>query len=286
MKRPSGRDLVELRDDVAAAWTGTDPFDRAWSLAGDVVRQVADRSTMRTVIGGRAFYVKRHGGAGWREILKNIVSFKRPVVDASNEYIAIRELSAAGLHTLTVAGYGITGWNPATRRSFLITEELAGTESLEQVCLRWIELPPEPRVKRILIDRVAEIAARMHGAGFVHQDFYICHLLLAGHGQDLASRSLEAPIYVVDLHRAVRFQRIPVRALVKDLGSLYFSALEIGLTRRDVFRFLASYLDQPLRLVLRRQAALLALCERRAAALHDKARRRKILPRQLAGIDV
>lgn len=277
--------MVELREDIAAAWTGTDPFDRVWSLAGNVVRQVADRSTMRTVIGGHAFYVKRHGGAGWKEILKNIVSLKRPVVDASNEYIAIRELSAAGLHTLTVAGYGTAGRNPAARRSFLITEELNGTESLEQVCLRWIESPPEPGVKRNLIDRVGEIAARMHGAGFVHQDFYICHLLLAGLGDDLARRSLEAPIYIVDLHRAERYQQIPVRALVKDLGALRFSAMEIGLTRRDVLRFLVSYFDQPLRRTLREQAALLALCERRATALYDKAKRKKILPRQLAGID-
>ncbi len=286
MEKSSIHQQLDLSEDLAKAWQGTDALVVAFELQGTVVRRVAERSTIRTQIDGRTYYVKRHGGVGWTEILKNLLSMKRPVVDASNEYIAIREFAAAGLHTLTVAGYGCQGLNPATRRSFLVTEELTGTQSLEQVCLRWIEFPPSPAVKRALIERVASLASRMHATGFVHQDFYICHMLLAGDDQEMCSRSVSAPIYIVDLHRAQRYKHIPLRALVKDLGGLYFSALQISLTRRDVLRFLQTYFELPLRVVLSEQARLLVMCERRATRLHKKARRKHILPRQLAGIDL
>jgi heptose I phosphotransferase len=276
---------IELRDDIARAWAGRDPFDVALHLDGTAVREVAERSTIRAVIDGRVYYVKRHFGVGWREIFKNLVTLKRPVIDAGNEYKAILDLSAGGLHTLTVAGFGCNGLNPATRRSFLITDELTGTQTLEQVCLRWLESPPSLRTRLQLIERVGEVARRMHALGYVHQDFYLCHLLLAGSSQPMDTRAREAPIFVMDLHRAVFHSRIPFRARVKDLGGLFFSAFEIGLRRRDVLRFLQVYFDAPLRSVLTDHAGLLAACERRARSLYDKARRKRILPRQLAGIE-
>jgi heptose I phosphotransferase len=36
--------------------------------------------------------------------------------------------------------------------------------------------------------------------------------------------------------------QVPTRWLVKDLASLYFSAVDIGLTKRDIVRFLRHYL--------------------------------------------
>jgi len=282
---PTTKSGIELRDDIARAWAGQDPFSAALNLEGIAVREVAERSTIRAVIGGRVYYVKRHYGVGWTEILKNLLVLKRPVVDASNEFEAISDLAAAGLHTLDVAGFGVRGRNPATRKSFLITSELTGIQSLEQVCLRWKESPPSAVAKRRLIERVAALAAAMHSAGYVHQDFYICHLLLARSEDTLETRSLSAPIYIVDLHRTQRYQSIPRRALVKDLGSLHFSAMDIGLSRCDLLRFLAVYFDAPLREVLYRHGPLLAECDRRAKSLYAKARRKHILPRQLAGIE-
>ena len=47
----------------------------------------------------------------------------------------------------------------------------------------------------------------------------------------------------------------------KDLAALYFSALDIGLTRRDKLRFLRSYFQQPLRQTLQEEGRLLAWLE-------------------------
>ena len=64
----------------------------------------------------------------------------------------------------------------------------------------------------------------------------------------------------------------PRRWRDKDLAALYFSALDIGLTRRDKLRFLKSYFaaagnERPLRQILREEAALLLWLQRKADRL-------------------
>jgi heptose I phosphotransferase len=125
-----------------------------------------------------------------------------------------------------------------------VTEELAPTVSLEDYSLDWASHPP-PSLKRALIARVAETARRMHAAGVNHRDFYICHFLLHLDPPPTAER---LRLSLIDLHRAqVRPPEHARRWRDKDLAALYFSALDIGLTRRDLLRFLAAYFARPLR---------------------------------------
>jgi heptose I phosphotransferase len=271
-----------LREDLRQ-WCGDrDPFQLILGLEGEAVREVAERSTIRATLGNQVFYIKRHYGVGWMEILKNLVTGKTPVLDAGNEFAAARRLHEAGLGTLPLAGFGVRGRNPARRESFLISDELRPIVSLEQYCLRWPELPPSIDVKRGLIKRVATIARGVHGLGINHQDFYICHFLLDTQVALTADNVDVVPIYLVDLHRAGIRSKMPVRWLVKDLAGLYYSTFDIGLTRRDVLRFLRVYFDLPLREVMGTHKALLDRCEHRAHRLYAKAKRKGILPRQLA----
>ncbi|MCP5178819.1 MAG: lipopolysaccharide core heptose(I) kinase RfaP [Pseudomonadales bacterium] len=276
---------IYLREELRAAWGDRDCFDMVWSLNGEMVRSVANRATFRTQIGGRGYYVKRHEGVGWVEIFKNLITGKSPVLDASNEFRAANRLRAAGIDSLVIAGFGVRGRNPARRHSFIVSDEIAPVTNLEEVTLRWLESPPSAAVRRGLIGRVARIARTMHGLGMYHQDFYLCHLLMDARQPLSESMVGSVPIAVIDLHRAVIRRGPAQRLLVKDLGALHYSAREIGLTRRDVLRFLRDYFELPLREALTRYGPLLAACERRAAQLYAKARRKKILPRQLAGID-
>jgi heptose I phosphotransferase len=91
------------------------------------------------------------------------------------------------------------------------------------------------------------------GGGVNHRDFYICHFLL-----HLPTRTLtSAKLSMIDLHRAQVREQTPRRWRDKDLAALYFSALDIGLTRRDILRFLKTYFAAPLRDVLRDESVLL-----------------------------
>lgn len=256
-----------LDEPFRARWAGQDPFVAVEALQGQVYRELEARRTLRTEVAGRGYFVKIHRGVGWGEILKNLLSLRLPVLGAGNEWRAIKRLEALDVDTMHTVAYGVRGSNPATQHSFIITEELAPTISLEDFCRDWPELPPSPRFKRALIARVASMARRMHQGGVNHRDFYICHFLLHLDPEPAVD---DFRLSLIDLHRAQLRMATPRRWRDKDLASLYFSALDIGLTQRDFLRFLRRYFDRPLRDILREEAGLLEHLNREAARLQKR----------------
>ena len=251
----------------ASLWSGLDPFVAVEALKGEVFRELEARRTLRIEVAGQGYFVKIHRGVGWKEILKNLLSLRLPVLGAGNEWRAIRRLAELGVDSMHGIAFGQRGSNPATQHSFIVTDELAPTISLEDFCRTWRETPPTPRLKRALITRVAEMARWMHAGGVNHRDFYICHFLL--HLDPAPSRDA-FKLSLIDLHRAQVRTQTPHRWRDKDLSSLYFSALNIGLTRRDCLRFLRIYFAQSLRQILRNEARLLVHLDREARRLHER----------------
>lgn len=265
-----------LDDTLKRAWRDRDVFDYLENLQGEVYRAREGRRTFRFRSGDRHYFCKLHTGIGWREVIKNFSQGKMPVFGASNEWLAINRLQQLGIDTLHAVAFGKRGWNPARQKSFLVTEELTGTISLEDVADGWQDSPPAPGDKRRLIEVVARIARTMHGAGMNHRDFYLCHLLMAQSEADEGSSAVRVEIpddlrlYLVDLHRAQMRAKVPTRWRVKDLAGIYFSALDAGLTRNDRLRFLRSYFDAPLREVLRDHDRLLRRVAQRALRLYQR----------------
>jgi heptose I phosphotransferase len=257
-----------LSEPFESLWAGLDPFVAVEQLRGQVYRELEARRTLRTEVAGRGYFVKIHRGVGWGEILKNWLTAKAPVLGAGQEWAAIRRLTEAGVPTMTGVAFGERG-GAATQYSFIITEELAPTISLEDFCRDWPSQPPAPRLKRALIAEVARMTGRMHRAGVNHRDCYICHFLLHTDSEVTADA---LRLSLIDLHRAQVRARTPLRWRNKDLAGLYFSALDIGLTRRDKLRFLKVYFAElygasSLRQTLRDEADVLAWLERKAERL-------------------
>lgn len=246
---------VFLEEPFRSLWRGQDPFAAVDALEGEVFRELERRRTLRTEVAGRGYFVKIHRGIGCGEILKNLVSLRLPVFGAQNEWQAIRRLGEIGVDTMRPVALGLRGGNPLRQHSFIITEELAPTISLEDYCLGWSKHPPDLPLKRALIACVARMAGRMHAGGVNHRDFYICHFLLH---LDPPPTAEHLRLSLIDLHRAQVREKTPRRWRDKDLAALYFSILEINLTRRDLLRFLCTYFARPLRLLLREEAPLLA----------------------------
>ena len=172
--------------------------------------------------------------------------------------------------TVTAVAYAERGGNPAAHHSFIVTEELAPTTDLEQLSLNWAQQPPEPRLKWALIKEVANMVGSMHRAGVNHRDCYICHFLLH---TDKPVTADDFRLSVIDLHRAQVRRTLPLRWRNKDLAALYFSVLDIGLSRRDKLRFLRDYFQQPLRQTLSNERSLLGWLERKADALYARKQR-------------
>lgn len=259
-----------LAEPFASLWAGKDIFDCAEALEGEVYRELEGRRTLRTEVNGKGYFIKIHRGVGWLEITKNLLNLRLPILGASNEYIAIQRLQAANIDTMTACAYAKRGCNPAKQHSFIITEELAPTISLEDYCMRWPNEPPEPKLKRALITRVAKMVAAMHKAGINHRDCYICHFLLH---TDTKVTAEHFKLSVIDLHRAQSRNKTPQRWRDKDLAGLYYSALDIGLTNRDKLLFLKVYFDAPLRDILIREAKLIAWINNKANKMHQRQQR-------------
>ena len=82
---PIVSDTLFVRDDLAAAWRGADPFEHLARVDGEVFRDVEARRTFRFEAGGRSYFAKVHSGVGWREILKNLLVLRLPVVDGGTK---------------------------------------------------------------------------------------------------------------------------------------------------------------------------------------------------------
>ncbi len=222
-------------------WHNQDPFQAIEQLQGEIYRSLEARKTLRFEIEGQSFFIKIHRGIGWLEIIDNLLRLRLPVLGAKNEYDAIHALEHLKIDTMTIAAYGQKGWNPAQQQSFIITEDLINTISLEDYCLFWKTQKPEFNFKYRLIEKVAYISRTLHNNGINHRDYYICHFLMdISMGRDKLTAD-NIKLSLIDLHRAQIRKHTPLRWRVKDIGSLYYSAMDIGLTRRDFFRFMKWY---------------------------------------------
>jgi heptose I phosphotransferase len=226
--------MIWVRPDLGALFAGLD-FDGFLALGQRTVKHSADRSRRTAAFerGGRRFYVKTHSGVGWGEIAKNWLQGKRPIVDARTEVRALERCAALGIPAPALAAWGVAGANPAARRSFVVSEELAGAERLS-ACLR-PGVALSFNFRRALAERLGALVGRLHAAGLAHQDLYLDHVFLRADGRG------GFELYLLDLHRTLPSSARRLRWRVKDLSALFGSALALGATRADAARFLRAY---------------------------------------------
>lgn len=256
-----------LNEQFQHYWQGKDPYRVLAALDGKVFRQLAARKTFQFELDGRSYFAKVHHGIGWKEIFKNLVQLRLPIISARNEWAAIQKLQALGVATMTAVAYGERGWNPATRESFIVTEALLDTVSLEEYCLHWRDQPPATRLKRALLEKLANISRSLHRNGICHRDYYLCHFLLH------LEQGAPAPglrLSLIDLHRALIQRKLHRRWIVKDLAGLYYSAMHIGLTRTDLMRFMRCYEQRDLRTILDDNLKFWNAVNNRANAMYRK----------------
>ncbi|KAF3984675.1 MAG: lipopolysaccharide core heptose(I) kinase RfaP [Methylococcales symbiont of Hymedesmia sp. n. MRB-2018] len=239
-------------------------FEEIMQIDGDVYRNVNGRKTLLFYIDNKGFFIKQHFGIGWWEILKNLSQLKLPVLGAKDEYLAIQKLKSLDIDTMQIVGFSQRGINPAKLQSFLITEELDNTISLEDYCGKWVNKKPAYKDKLFLINKIATMVKKLHENGINHRDLYICHFLMKKNSQPEDKRQL----FLIDLHRAQLRKTVPKRWLIKDLAALYFSAMNIGLTDRDFLRFIKIYRGCSLRSIFESERSLWDKVERKASILN------------------
>ena len=227
--------MIYLSDELKNFFSDSNPYEVLKELDGNVYRKVKNRKTFQFEYNGKSYFAKIHTGVGWPEIFKNLIQLKYPVISAKNEWLALKYLESTSIKTMTLAAYGEKGWNPAKRQSFIITEDLQQTISLEEYCFNWLDSKTPLCERKELISKVAEIASALHSNGICHRDLYLCHFLLHKEEPKFSKISL------IDLHRALIREKLSKRWVIKDIAGLYYSAMNVGLTRRDIQHFIWQY---------------------------------------------
>lgn len=265
--------MLFIRDNLKELFQSEKTIDDFLAIEGQVYRNpVASRKTSRFERQGQGFFIKAHWGIGWQEILKNLLYFRLPILGACNEVKAIKKLEQLNIDTMSIVAYGEAGFNPASRKSFLITEELVNTKQLDH----WLEnefqefdRQAQIQLKRKLITRVASITKTLHENGVNHRDFYLCHFL-ASLPVTPSLAADEIKLYLIDLHRAQIRNKTPERWLIKDLAGLYFSSMDFNLTGRDYFRFITTYTGKSLRTTFKQEPVFWKKVAQRAIRLYKK----------------
>ncbi len=232
-------DDLYLSPQFSTLWSGKDPFDAVEKLDGKVYREMDGRKTLRFELDGKGYFLKIHRGVGWKEIFKNIVQLRLPVLGAKNEWLAIDKLKSIQVDTMTYVAYGKRGSNPATQLSFIITEELAGCISLEDFCLEHQSDPNYERVVSECMEKVVSAVSTLHGHGVNHRDLYICHFLFDADKYDASN-----PVYIIDLHRSQIRKQVPPRWRLKDVAGLWYSMREVFMKPREFEMFRERYGDE------------------------------------------
>lgn len=209
---------------------------------GTVMRSVPGRSTVRLELPGGVLYLKRYNPDYylWWQRLIGIHD------EARHEWDMIHALRQAGFFTATPVATG-----RLNSHSFLITAAIPGGVSADKV---FAGLHGQARTE--FIKRVADLTRRFHGAGFIHKDYYLSHIFVAGND-----------LYLIDLQRAVGPGSFGDRWRVKDLGQLVYTLQLAGATDAELSEWLA---DQRVR--------------DRAAALHARGPKHDVIWNQ-PGVD-
>ena len=215
---------------------GLESFEAIMSLAGGrVARDFPGRRTVRlelkTAAGAvQAIYLKRYEAdylSGFRKLLR-CLRWPGAGDEAMQEWQALHDVQSLGIPTAVPIAVGQERVGSFVRRSFLMTAEIAGAVEGHT----WMgALSTEER--RQFLRRVATMARRFHGAGLVHKDFYIGHVLVA----PVAGKP---ELFLIDLQRAMTPIRFHRRWLLKDLGAMAYSTLNARATSGMLMR---AYLD-------------------------------------------
>ncbi|MEI6127474.1 MAG: lipopolysaccharide kinase InaA family protein [Pseudomonadota bacterium] len=210
-------------------------FNKALHLdEGEVIKHaIPERKTvkinLKDIRGFFGAYLKcQYPVSFWKffgRLLK--LSIPRTAYDEFENIIAFHQ---AGIPTVIPLAAGVRKCGIVQSTSFLITQALEGCTRLDHFFSS--PHPASIEIKRALITKAALLVKKMHACGFNHRDLYLCHILLHTTGE----------LYIVDLHRAGKRARVPVRWKIKDIAALNYSAPRHSISLPDRLRFLKTYL--------------------------------------------
>ena len=209
-------------------------FDAGRDLAKPNIGRFRKRFQFEVVPTGRdrpvKIYLKRYDRPPVLGQIRNWLSHHCRGSFAQLERQTADRLAAAGIGTPHVIACGERWGAVFEQRSFLMTEQVKDSQSLESRPPSCFDGPPASRKRRDFIGRLALFIKRFHETGYRHRDLYLSHIFCSDRGE----------FCLIDLARASR----PIRQRrfqVKDIAQLHYSAHAGSVTQADRLRFYLAY---------------------------------------------
>ncbi len=178
-------------------------------------------------------YLKRYERPPRLQQITNWLAHRHRVSFGRIEHDTAANLAAQGIGTPHTAACG-ERWGPLFEtRSFLMTREVAQSESLERRlpdCFAAAGTSATLRERRDFVRRLADFVRRFHETGYRHRDLYLSHIFYSTAGS----------FCLIDLARAFR-PLLRRRFQIKDLAQLHYSAPKQHFSATDRLRFYLSY---------------------------------------------
>ena len=217
-----------LRRLPGSAWG--DPAAQGWQC----VKRNSSRSVWRAEVADRTYFLKYYESNGWLDRAKSLLRRPACIDEWQSGLFALN----AGISVVQPAGFTIDRGPDGNAASILVTEAVEPAWPLNEF---WRILTTDQDAARQrgdrdqLIDRLAELIARAHQAGFEHVDMHAENILVQRQGQQTYRAVF------VDVHSARRDVPITEKAVVRNLAQLnQWFRRHAALAER--LRFLKAYL--------------------------------------------
>jgi heptose I phosphotransferase len=182
-------------------------------------RSIPEREncTLDAQLNGRSIrlHIKRyHAGGGF-------------ALPGEDEAKAIRALLAEEIPTVPLVGWG----SLADRRSFVITEDLAGYDAADKLIERGVPFDA-------MLNATADLAAKLHNRGLHHRDLYLCHFFV--------KRDDPSDVRLIDAARVQRLRGLFARHrwIRKDLAQFWYSTLALPISDAQRTSWMQRYSEQ------------------------------------------
>lgn len=227
-----------VRPEWAAILLGPDglPLDD-WRRDGllTTIKTGTQRVVYRVDLPAGSFYIKHYLVPTWRETLRQW--FRRG--KGRNEGKRAARLAKIGVTTINPVALGEHRTRKFLFENYLITPAITDTIPLDTYVEEHLPRLPEPersRTRRALAVELAGLTAKLHEAGFIHQDFHPGNVLVHSEPDDVPKLAM------IDLD-ALRFRRRLSWADALTNLALLNHSFWLRCGRSDRHRFLRAYLD-------------------------------------------
>ncbi len=200
-------------------------FSRGKNLTKPNLAEFRERIMFDTDNPKTTLFLKRYQNIPKLTQLKNWLTRRKKISTMGCDFEPAENLRKFGISTAKTIAYGEEWEGLFERRSFVITEKIPDSFSLEEKL---------PVVRENFIENLAEFIRKFHATGFRHRDLYLCHIFCNSQGQ----------FTLIDLNRVFKPIVFSQKYRIKDIAQLYYSASAKYFSKTDRMRFYFAYCEK------------------------------------------